>query len=285
MSNLPSGYIELEYIEFNRSQYINTGIKPDETLEVIIDYEMLQSTYTNNYIFGSRDGTSVNTYDLGLLSGTLRSGYNNQNIYFSNGINTYQRLTYTKNKNVCNVDGYTVTANYASFTGSYDLYLFALNNAGSLSSAGVGRCYSCKIYKDSSLIRDYIPCKNESDVSGLYDLVNSEFYGSASSKEFVAGPEIVKIPEPPSSAYQLTAVVISWNSVECDGYNIYKNGSFLQSTTETLFVDSNISDGQEIEYSITSFNSSGESDPVNISVHVKEGYTILIPIVNSAFFQ
>ena len=54
------------------------------------------------------------------------------------------------------------------------------------------RLYSCKIWKTVAfegvpLIRDFIPCKNASGEVGLWDDVNSVFYGNAGTGAFTAG--------------------------------------------------------------------------------------------------
>jgi hypothetical protein len=54
------------------------------------------------------------------------------------------------------------------------------------------RLYSCKIWKTTAyegapLIRDFIPCKNASGEVGLWDDVNSVFYGNAGTGTFIAG--------------------------------------------------------------------------------------------------
>jgi hypothetical protein len=44
------------------------------------------------------------------------------------------------------------------------------------------KLYSCQIYDNGTLIRDYVPCLNEVGVVGLYDKVENKFYGNAESK-------------------------------------------------------------------------------------------------------
>lgn len=50
--------------------------------------------------------------------------------------------------------------------------------------------YSCQIYDNGTLVRDYVPCINPSGEVGLYDLVGGKFYGNAGSGVFVTGPEV-----------------------------------------------------------------------------------------------
>ena len=57
------------------------------------------------------------------------------------------------------------------------------------------RLYSAKIYDSGTLVRNFIPCKNDNNVVGLYDLVNDVFYRNAGTGTFTAGNE-VSFPNP-----------------------------------------------------------------------------------------
>ena len=98
-------------------------------------------------------------------------------------------------------------------------------------------------------------------------------------------PYTAEAPESPGDFHQSASVVLRWNSVDCDGYHLYKNGSLLATTTETIYIDENVSNGQDIEYSITAYRGTAESEPQTITVYIREGYTILTPFITSAFFQ
>jgi hypothetical protein len=51
------------------------------------------------------------------------------------------------------------------------------------------RLYSCKIYDNGTLVRDYIPCKLQDGSIGLYDKLNNKFYANKGTGEFIAGPQ------------------------------------------------------------------------------------------------
>ena len=44
--------------------------------------------------------------------------------------------------------------------------------------------YTCKIYDNDKIVRNYIPCVNPSGKAGLFDLVESKFYENKGSGEF-----------------------------------------------------------------------------------------------------
>ena len=53
-----------------------------------------------------------------------------------------------------------------------------------------GRIYYFKLFVEGTLVRDMIPCKDNYNNIGLYDIVNSVFYTSPNGVAFVAGPEV-----------------------------------------------------------------------------------------------
>ena len=96
-----------------------------------------------------------------------------------------------KNKNVTTVDGVTTEAVYAAFTTAWNMLMFQSYNNGNLYSQTTHmRLYSCQIYDNGQLIRDYIPCIDPSGEVGLYDTVNGLFYGNDGTGVFTAGPEV-----------------------------------------------------------------------------------------------
>ena len=81
----------------------------------------------------------------------------------------------------------------ATNTANYPLTIFWRNGQ---SSAGSNVCsaklFSCKIYDDGTLVRNYIPVKNSNNIAGVYDLVNDTFTAS-SVDNFEAGNELTNI--------------------------------------------------------------------------------------------
>lgn len=44
--------------------------------------------------------------------------------------------------------------------------------------------YSCKIYDNGTLARDYIPCVSPDGEYGLYDMVEEKFYSNQGTGQF-----------------------------------------------------------------------------------------------------
>ena len=188
---LPSGYTQVEYIQSDGAQYIDTGFKPNQDTRVIGDMQFMTNTSDKeSALFGYRVAVNSQKYNFYQYNGTIRSPYNNS-VGYTTTLST-GKISIDKNKNVTSVNG-VVTSNvsYASFQCSGNMYLFGLNLNGSLSATQGGRrIYTCKIYDNDTLIRDFIPCKNPDGVIGMYDIVNSKFYQNSGSDEFVAGDEV-----------------------------------------------------------------------------------------------
>lgn len=187
----------VEYLESNAAQYINTKFTPNQDTRVVIDFELL--ALNNQYavpIFGTRTSASSKAYYLWAVGTNTaaeqyQSGYNNGSTYPA--VTRIGRHKVDKNKNVTTVDGVTTTATYASFTAEWPILLFNSYNNGSLYGSNVKvRIYSCQIYDNGTLVRDYRPCYDPDGVACMYDRVNKEYTYNAGSGNFVAeGTEII----------------------------------------------------------------------------------------------
>ena len=53
------------------------------------------------------------------------------------------------------------------------------------------KLYSCQIYNNDVLIRDYIPCKDSNGIGCLFDLVEYKAYYNVGDGDFICGPDII----------------------------------------------------------------------------------------------
>nr|DAO56726.1 MAG TPA: protein of unknown function (DUF5047) [Caudoviricetes sp.] len=193
---LPDGYTQVEYIQSSGTQYINTGFKPTGNTMVSVDFSAYNQTTSQQGIFGSRPGTSGRfTLFTGNSTASLQADYDtkqtlaNQNAEIS-GLDLTKRVNISMSNKLV-IDGNTVSSTtIKSFTSTYDMYLFANNNVGVVQLPSSLNLYSCAIYDDNTLVRNFIPCKNPDGVVGLYDSINSQFYQNAGSGTFTDGPEV-----------------------------------------------------------------------------------------------
>lgn len=194
-SRLPDGYTEVEYIQSSGGQYINTGFKPDYNTRVVMDVSGLANQGLQ-FPLGAKDqdsSTAANQFGMFRNSATtIRCDYfgTNKTVTVSD---TTVRTTIDFNKNVCTMWGVTATMTAVSSGAvSYTMYLFAQNTANVIVSSAyaIMRMYSCQIYDNGTLVRDFVPCTNSSGAAGLYDLVNNTFYGNSGSGSFTAGAAV-----------------------------------------------------------------------------------------------
>lgn len=184
-------YTRLEYIESTGTQYIDTGITVDaenyNKLRFVCEtyYSSFTGAFLANgcsmsgliYYFGVTNtgviaygnGTSDKTFDVTAPTATkLTADFNPAAGEYSVGDTSQSGLT------------------FATPAKSGNFYLFAYNN-GSAARCHPERIYSCKVYKEDVLIRDFVPAKDNGGNIGLYDRVNDVFYSNDGTGVFSSG--------------------------------------------------------------------------------------------------
>ena len=184
---LPSGYKRLEYIQSTGTQYINTGFKPNNNTRVVMDL-----LYTGSENISNEFGAWNSSNNASFIC--LTTGQNNLYPFYGNAsqtvsVNRTARHTVDMDKNVVKMNGTTmITFDQMSFQCTYPMFLCCFNNVGSNWNMTSMRIYSCQIYDNGTLVRDFIPCQTTAGEIGLWDDVNSVFYGNAGTGTFTAGP-------------------------------------------------------------------------------------------------
>lgn len=170
---MPNGYTELEYIESVGAQYIDTGLTVNKT----DSYEMILIAHLIN----NDNWAEANGY----LQFQAKIGNNKKSKIDIKYINKIETI-FVDNQQVSSTDWST------SYNGTnVKLGIFKLgdtNNTWYSQKGQSGKLYSCKILNNNNLIRNFIPCKNTSGITGLWDTINKQFYASASIADFTAGP-------------------------------------------------------------------------------------------------
>lgn len=187
-ASVPQTVNFVNYIQTNGSQYFDTGFKPNQNTRIVMDAQFTAATsqsvlYTP---FGVRAGgyffelykASTSNWNLTFLWNTTYSQY------FS--IDYSARHTFEINKNVATVDGTSKTYTAGTFQLAYPMFLSATNNTGVAESVTALRIYSCQIYDNGTLVRDYLPCLDKDGVACLYDQVNEEYVYHSGSGELTA---------------------------------------------------------------------------------------------------
>ena len=225
-SGLPEGYIQLEYIESSGTQYIDTGFKPNGDTRVMID---IQITALKNpeFIFGCRTSTNTVNYSILLSGGAYRSDYGESKV-IAPDVSVSNRILINKDKNICQFGDTEITNDKSSFESQYNLFIFCSNDGGNANYFGSLKVYSCKIYDDEDLVREYFPCISPNGEVGFYDVVNQQFSGNSGTGDFIVGPVPVKLP----AGYTQVAWIES-TGTQCIDTGIQPN----QDTKINLFIE------------------------------------------------
>ncbi len=201
--DLPTEYQQVEYIESTGTQYIDTEIIPDQDTGfdiVFLSKNSLVSSPSDSgasgfgAIMGSRGTGQENEFQIttfraqNTYKGTLAFGSSSR---FNAGMKVNKIINLIlKNQSYTNNDDVSYSMEQ-EFESPVPLTLFALNSNGTVTQHGLVQIYSLKIYDGDTLVRNFIPVYNKNtNISGLYDLVENEFYTNKGTGEFVKGADV-----------------------------------------------------------------------------------------------
>ena len=185
---LPTGYRQVEYILSSGTQFIDTEFYPNSNTRIVLEFNASNAVC----VFGAYDTGGAKGCGLQNVSNKCYQYYGSSSGASSTAFKLNARMVVDWNKNVLIVDGTTArTATASTFTCSYPLYVFALNHMGAYATGYSSMMlYHCQIYDNGTIVRDFVPCIDPSDVVGMYDTVNDRFYTNAGSGSFTAGPVV-----------------------------------------------------------------------------------------------
>lgn len=193
-------YQQVEYIESTGSQYIDTGYIPNQDTRVISEFEYTKDPGNTGFIFGAGYSATDRAFELYTWTNNWNSPYGNTNIIVgtSASLLTSGKIYADKNKNTILIkysDGTEQTGqtDYTEFTvPNRNIWLFSINRGSTVFLADCVRLYSCKIYDDNKLIRNFIPVIRKIDNKpGMYDKITKQFYTNAGSgDDFLYGNKI-----------------------------------------------------------------------------------------------
>ena len=259
--SLPSGYKKLEYIQSTGTQYIDTLVNIEAnkpiTLRVVCDCSF------NNAGVGNGVGTTIsgNIFYFGTYNGSYCYGLGKVDGITSVAADTERRI-------------HDLDAVGKKLTISGKLSLTGLSFATPTASRtfwlpqwGQGiKLYSCQIYDNGTLVRDFVPCQTTDGTIGLWDDVNSVFYGNAGTGTFTAGPEI--------KGTNKTLIDGTWYDVKAGkclagatAYAIKKGRTLIDGTAFTISLSKGIPLNTITPGAILYLNESGSPVPFYIAKH------------------
>lgn len=194
MSRLPSGYIEVEYIEGNGTQYIDTRFY---TAITPVKYHIVyghDAFLSGAAFFGAREGESsqdsgwayiASNGNIALYVGETSALIGAQSVGRVNDlaieITSDTEYSYSYN-------GVAGSGTYrGSRSESISQYLFAINRWGAVRWPSAIKVYAFSITENGNLVRNFVPCIKNDGEAGMYDTVTATFFGNSGSGAFIAG--------------------------------------------------------------------------------------------------
>lgn len=195
ISQLPTEYQEVEYIESSGTQYIDTGVVATSGFEIDIKINIDTVTgsmapilyahepsepYKRNFIaYNSSKQMEIDAGDkITQTSVTLKG-------------DDVIKASNVENNFYLNVNGTNYTPKVTTAASNLEYSgrtLHLLHGNGYDVGYTSGKVYYCKITVDGTLVRSFVPCYRKSDnIVGLYDLVNGVFYTNAGTGNFAKG--------------------------------------------------------------------------------------------------
>jgi hypothetical protein len=193
-----NGYDELDYIESNGKQYINTElILTSEDYTIELDMQWTGSSVSAFESFAGFMVPSTTLPRVGLHKYSSVLMYGADATITSSITPTHNRMKYkVRFKNgaqtlfVDDVEIMTSRSGFNHTTNTLPLYIFARNCSSGYNYSYM-KLYGAKIYNGDTLIRNYVPVNRQKDNTlGIYDTVTNTFYAGGNSNKFISGAAI-----------------------------------------------------------------------------------------------
>lgn len=217
---VPEGYTQCEYIESNMNQYIYTGIKENtdwfDTLKVVIDgyYTQAGTANVGGYNNGGQFGQSGSVWSVETVQSTISSNVRRTVTQVLSEI-TDTDILYLGDIEI-------VRRNKGASFWTTDYPLFSAYTGGSTApnyNPASFRMYSCKMYCDDVLVRNFVPAIRDNDGEiGLWDTVTETFFENGGTQPFTYAvlPDGVTL-------YKLETAKVPVTDVQVNGTTIINN--------------------------------------------------------------
>ena len=215
--SLPIGYKRLEYIQSTGTQHIITNYSPKQNTRMEARFK---SSANGQWISGAVESNGqygYGVYTNGTVFGTS-SWMGSMNLYDG----SWHDIVF-ENGSLYSDGVLKLSGTSSDFQTLRPVYIFAVNFGGNVDgrvSPGLALA-SLKYIENNVSAHDFIPCQKPDGTIGLWDDVNSVFYGNAGTGTFTAGPVVAS----PSIFVNIDGI---WKPIN----NIYVNiNNIWQETT------------------------------------------------------
>ena len=185
VTNLPTNYTQLAYIQSTGAQYFDTDFQVTaDTDNFIIETSIMWTSTSSRQLMGYSGlstgyfGINTNYYEVGGVNDgrTVKpdtTSYAKLRVVRSKTDNTHNLYVNNNLAGQADVDAHSGKYRLFALGGSYNCYC---------------KMTYFKIFQDGAIKYNLIPAKDATGVVGMYDTVNNKFYTSISGTAFVAGP-------------------------------------------------------------------------------------------------
>ena len=223
-------YLGLSYIQSTGTQCFDSGVHGSENIRVVIDFEL--TNVDARKIFGAWEssGTARHLSYAGAINsskhaaffhrantgtvtaGTVAAAANTRYVYDMDGPARTVTVNGTTSVTLSNAPAGAITRGTM-------MILNNRQNATIQTSNGIrAKMYSCKIYENGILIRDFIPVKRVSDDAiGVFDKIRQVFCPNVGSGTFTAGDLNTS-----NDLYMVSIVATAVNELKTSNHNQWK---------------------------------------------------------------
>lgn len=274
---LPSGYVQIDYIESTGTQYINTSFTPKGNSRIVMDCELTDVSKTSCF-FCARNrvsGTDSMSNTSFLVNGKYRRDYYGASKSTTASYAANQRFIVDANKETVTYGSdYTLSFTSTSTASPMPWILMAsaalgdtLGSVSNFANYASMKLYSCQIYDNGTLVRDFVPCKTDSGELGLYDNIDSRFYANAGTSSFVAGADVIQDNNKHKTLIDGTGYEVKSGRVLIagTGYNVKKGRTLIGGTGYDISFGTPV--GELEEGTLVKINESGSPVEFYVAKH------------------
>ncbi len=193
-SGLPVGYTAVDYLQSSGTQWINTEITPSQDTKVIIKFMANEWGYES--LIGGRATSDSNdqftTYFDAASNGRFlfrMDGMSSAITYYGIKLHTVYIAEFSGTKMEFMLEDGTISftsgVTISDFSSTVPMLLFKAQNVGG--TGLYGKVYSCKIYHQDNLVRDFQPCLDTDGVPCMFDLVSRKPFYNVGTGSFTWG--------------------------------------------------------------------------------------------------
>ena len=267
---LPQGFTRVEWIQSTGKQYVNTKFNPKGSTRVVADIDI-----AGGAIHPTPFGAHTNAIYYSVIS--LNASSTTRNFYagkaYDISTSILERHLIDKDGGTLSVDGVQVhsIAN-SEFTVPYPLFLFTFGSfeTGNEFQA-YAKLYSCQVYDNGTLARDYTPCIDENGDANLWDDVNGTLAEKVGT--FLYGSPVV--PDKLTNLAIINAqngMAFSWAPSEnANEYKIARDGVQIASVYGDVTSYTDTGAIGEHTYTVTPYNGTQAGTGAAITIRTNLG--------------